>query len=57
MLLACVCTCVSTWPTCPLACTAQVSGVGNDSIFMGVMRPYVVEENVIRVWCTPSGGQ
>mmetsp|Transcript_10121 Transcript_10121/g.26269 ORF Transcript_10121/g.26269 Transcript_10121/m.26269 type:complete len:2025 (-) Transcript_10121:314-6388(-) len=34
----------------------KVSGVGNDSVFMGVMRPYTVEAGVIRVWCTPSGG-
>ncbi|KAF5829405.1 hypothetical protein DUNSADRAFT_16104 [Dunaliella salina] len=34
----------------------KVSGVGNDSVFMGVLRPYTVEAGVIRVWCTPSGG-
>jgi len=34
---------------------AQVSGVGADSIFMGVMRRYDVEPGVIRVWVMPSG--
>jgi len=33
----------------------QVSGVGNDAIFMGVMRRYEIEPGVIRVWLMPSG--
>lgn len=34
---------------------SKVSGVGADSIFMGVMRRYDVEAGLIRVWVMPSG--
>eukprot|EP00983_Pelagomonas_calceolata_P032257 1012150-Pelagomonas_calceolata.AAC.13 len=43
----------------PNACTTTelccVSGVGADSIFMGVLRRYQVEPGIIRVWVMPSG--